>query len=167
MTTLTFSPVEAAEVTCPPADTYVLRLVDIGPFEDRAAFQDPTTTNTQSRITFEIVDYDYDEDEDERDWNGTEVSDFFVFFKTRQNGERKETWKDDRSNAYKLLTALLGHEPEDGEDINLQELIGRRIKATVEPKSSGWPKITKPLPYKRRRKKVEQDPIDDDDVFNE
>lgn len=164
MSSLTFTHVESASAECPPEDVYVLKLTRIGEFEERGAFQDPETINTQARISFEIVEFDYDEDEDERDWNGVEISDFFVFYKNVK-GKTYETWKNDRSNAYKLLTALLGHEPEEGEEIDLQALVGRHIKATIEQKQSGWPKITKPLPYKKRRKKAPVAP--EPDVFDE
>lgn len=165
---LTFSPVEAADVDCPPKDTYVLELKRFGDFEERGAYQDPTMVNIQSRITFQIVEFDYDEDLDERDWNGVEVSDFFVFYKQKQGEQnRRETWKDERSNAYKLISALIGHTPEDGEEISLNTLLDKRIKATVEPKASGWPKISEPLPYRKKRRKAAPVPEPEDDTFDD
>lgn len=169
MQSLTFSPVENVEIECPPEDSYVLMLAEVGEFHDKPNFNDPNVSNTQTRITFEVADFDYDPDEDDRDWNGARVSDFFVFFKTRTtDNTRWETWKNESSNAYALVKALLGHTPEDGEAVDLQSLVGTKIKATVTPKQSGWPKITKPLPYKKRRKKAqpEPDPIEDD-TFDE
>lgn len=172
MTTLTYKKIETADVECPPEDVYVLELVEIGDFHDKPAFKanpaDPDIINTQSRFDFQIVDFDYDEDEDDRDWNGARVSDYYVFFKQYPDGKKTDTWLNERSNAFAILTALMGHTPEDGEDINLESLIGKRIKATVTPKASGWPKITKPLPFKKRRKKAEPDPVaDDDDAFDD
>ena len=50
-----------------------------------------------------------------------------------------------KSKTYPMLTALLRHEPEAGEDIDLSSLLGKRVKATVEPKESGYPKISNPI----------------------
>lgn len=155
MRTLTYTTPTSSEAECPPKDVYTLELTQIGEFVEKPAFknspEDPDIINTQSRIEFQIVDYDYDPDEDDKDWNGTRVADFFVFFKTHPDGAVKDTWKHERSNAHKLIVALIGHEPQDGEDVDLEAMVGRRIKATVEPKTSGWPKITNPVKAKQRR----------------
>lgn len=159
MTSLTFNPVESGgDFVCPPADTYTLELAAIGEFEKKLAWGSETITNTQTRITFTIVDFDYDDEVDDQDWNGVQVSDFYVFWKHDGTKDRTyDTWCHEKSNAYALLTALLGHTPEAGEDIDLQALIGKRIKATVEPKESGYPKITKPLKYRQRRARRDDD----------
>ena len=159
--TLTYNPVESGgDFECPPKDTYVLELKEIGEFEDRLAIGSDTITNTQTRLAFTIVEFDYDEEYDDHDWNGTEVRDYYVFRKTDATKQKTfDTWCHEKSKVYPLLTALLGHEPEAGEDIDLHSLVGRRIKATVEPKESGYPKISNPLKYRQRRAKpkVEED----------
>lgn len=159
MIDLTFNPVESSgEFACPPKDTYVLELTGIGDFEERMAFGSDHVVNTQTRLSFNIVEFDYDADYDETDWNGVMVSDYYVFFKYDQQKEQKfETWCHEKSKTYPMLSALLGHEPERGENINLQSLLGRRVKATVEPKESGYPKISNPIKYRQRRKKEDAD----------
>lgn len=151
MRSLTYTTPASSEAECPPADIYTLELVEFGEFQERPAFNDPETTNIQSRVEFKIVDFDYDPDEDDRDWNGAKVADFYVFWKRDANGDEKDTWRSPRSKANELLRALLGHELEDGEDIDLDGMIGRRIKANVEPKESGWPKINKPVKARQRK----------------
>lgn len=153
---LTYTPPETVNAECPPEDVYTLELVGYSEFEEKPAFkfnpEDPDVINTQSRFTFKVVDFDYDEEMDDRDWNGAQVSDFFVFFKKYvDTGNETETWKNERSNANKLIKALIGRDLEDGEDIDLPELVGRRIKATVAPKASGWPKISNPMRTRQRR----------------
>lgn len=170
MNTLTFTPVESVDMECPPEDVYVLQLTDIGEFVEKPAYKqsptEPDIINTQSRWDFVVTDFDYDEDVDDRDWNGVRVSDYFVFYKLYPNGNKTETWKNEKSNAYALISALIGHAPEKGEDIDLESLLGKKIKATVTPKQSGWPKITKPIPFKQRRKKKEE-PVIDDGAFDD
>lgn len=165
MRSLTYTAPTAAEADCPPEDIYTLELVTFGEFQEKPAFNDPTTTNIQSRVEFKIVDFDYDPDMDDRDWNGARVADFYVFFRRDAEGNEKETWKSPKSNANKLLMALLGKEPEEGQDIDLPSLAGRRIKANVAPKESGWPKISSPV--KTRQKKAKKasgpNPFDDDE----
>ena len=153
MTTLTFTPVESSgDFTCPPKDTYILELTEIGEFHDKLAFGSENVINTQSRLTFTICEYEYDSEYDEQDWNGTQVSDFYVFRKFDQEKQRhSETWCHEKSKVYPMLAALLGHDPEAGENIDLQNLIGKRVKATVEPKESGYPKISNPIKYRARR----------------
>lgn len=159
MTTLTFNPVESSgDFTCPPKDTYILELVEIGQMENRLAFGSETVTNTQSRFTFSIVEHDYDPDYDEQNWNGTLVSDYYVFFKEDSETKRRsETWCHEKSKAYPMLAALLGKEPEKGDNIDLQALVGKRMKATVEPKESGYPKISNPIKYRPRRRRDDDD----------
>ena len=156
MRSLTFTKQETTTAECPPEDVYTLELVTIGEFEEKPAYKfnpdDPDVVNTQSRFTFKIVDFDYDPDMDDRDWNGAEVSDFFVFFKHYvESGKDTETWKNEKANSNKLIKALVGRDLEDGEDIDLPGLVGRRIKATVAPKSSGWPKISNPMKTRQRK----------------
>lgn len=154
MTTLTFTPTASGDVECPPHDTYVLELKTIGEFHDKPSFENPEIIQVQSKWTFEVVDFEYDEDVDEKDWNGTQVADYLVFFRKHPDGTTKESWKSDRSNAYKMIGAFLGRPPEDGEDIDLQEFVGKRIKATVAPKASGWPKISAPMPHKAKKRRT-------------
>ncbi len=130
---------EQAEAECPPEDIYTLKLIAIGELEEKQSTPfkagEPDDINTQSKFTFQIVDFDYDPDEDERDWNGLEVFAYPVFFRRKFDG---------------------------GEDLELNEAIGRRIKATLQPKQSGWPKIVGPTKTRqRRRKAVEPEPAED------
>lgn len=166
---LTFNPVESGgDFECPPKDSYVLELIQIGDFEEKPAFNNPDQINTQTRMTFKIVEFDYDSEYDDKDWNGEQVSDFYVFFKKDIPKDKVfNTWCHEKSKTFPMLTALLGHEPEPGEDIQLSELLGRRVKATVEPKESGYPKITSPLKHRQRKQKraaAEPDPFTDDEA---
>lgn len=166
MNTLTFTPTASGDVECPPHDTYILELVKIGEFHDKPSFENPEILQVQSKWDFRVVDFEYDEDVDEKDWNGVIVSDYLVFFRKHPDGTTKESWKSDRSNAFKMITAFLGQPPEDGEDIELEEFVGKRIKATVAPKASGWPKISAPMPYKaKKRKTAAVDAGSDDNPF--
>lgn len=163
-----------AEAECPPEDVYTLELKEIGELEEKqsSAFKasDPDNIDTQSRFTFQIVDFDYDPDEDERDWNGLDVFAYPVFYR-RPVGQpvekNKAVFKRERANSYKLLTAL-GFDVDSGEDLELGEGIGRRIKATLQPKTSGWPKIVSPTKARQRRRRAEpkvEEP--EDDIFDE
>ncbi len=167
MTSITFNPVESGgDFECPPKDTYILELIEIGEFEDKPAYGSETVINTQTRMSFRVVEYDpY---EDEQDWNGTEVRDYYVFWKYDKTKDKKfDTWCHEKSKTYPMLTALLGHEPEAGEDIDLSSLLGKRVKATVEPKESGYPKISNPIKYRQRRAKREEEAeLEEDSPFN-
>lgn len=167
MTSITFNPVESGgDFECPPKDTYILELIEIGEFEDKPAYGSETVINTQTRMSFRVVEYDpY---EDEQDWNGTEVRDYYVFWKYDKTKDKKfDTWCHEKSKTYPMLTALLGHEPEAGEDIDLSSLLGKRVKATVEPKESGYPKISNPIKYRQRRgAKAAAEELEEDSPFN-
>ena len=165
-TSLTFSPV-SSDVDCPPKDIYILELARAGEMHDKAAFknspEDPDIINVQSKWDFTIVDFEFDPDVDDKDWNGVTVSDYLVFFKKMPDGAVRETWKDERSNAYKFIMAFLGRKPEDGEEVDPEEFVGKRIKATVEPKASGWPKITGPTYHKVKKRRAAAVTEDDTD----
>ena len=163
---------EDANPECPPQDVYTLELVSMSDLEEKQSrgFRetDPDVINTQSKFAFKIVDFDYDPDVDERDWNGFEVFSYPVFYR-REVGqspdENKFVYKSERANSYKLLTAL-GFDIEGGDDLNLDTAIGRRIKATIIPKASGWPKIDSPTKTRQRKaaaKPAGKNPYDDDD----
>lgn len=165
MRSLTYTAPQSAEAECPPKDIYTLELVEFGEFQEKSAFNDPSITNIQSRVAFKIVDFDYDPDMDERDWNGLTVADFYVFWKRDADGRERETWKSDRAKSNELLRALLGRDLEEGEEVDLEGMIGRRIKAQVEPKESGWPKITSHVKARQRKsaKPAGRNPFDEDD----
>lgn len=173
MVTLTNYVSEQADAECPPEDVYTLELTAIGDLEEKqsAAFNanEPDDINTQSRFTFQIVDFEYDEDVDERDWNGLEVFAYPVFYR-RKFGEdadkNKAVFKSERANSYKLLTAL-GFDIDSGENLELNEAIGTRIKATLKPKRSGWPKITDPAKTRQRRKRKAAPVEPEDDTFDD
>ena len=169
MTSITFNPVESGgDFECPPKDSYVLELIEIGEFEEKLAFGSDHIVNTQTRMSFRVVEFDYDSDYDDTDWNGTEVRDYYVFWKYDKTKDKKfDTWCHEKSKTYPMLTALLGHEPEAGEDIDLSSLLGKRVKATVEPKESGYPKISNPIKYRQRRAKREEEAeLEEDSPFN-
>lgn len=166
---------DTEEAVCPPQDVYTLRLKEVSELEEKtstpyAKFLDPNSDepddiNTQSKFTFEIVDYDYDEDEDERDWNGLEIFDYPVFFRRKVGepvDENRAVFKSERSAAYKMLTAL-GFDVDGGEDINVAGAVGRRIKATLKPKKSGWPKIDSPSKTRQKKAKAAPKPAPEED----
>lgn len=164
--TLNYTAPTSAEAECPPEDIYTLELVEFGEFQEKPAFNDPDTTNIQSRVEFQVVDFDYDPDMDDRDWNGVRVADFYVFFKRASDGTERDTWKSPKAKSNELLRALLGRDLEDGEDIDIAALVGRRVKANVAPKESGWPKITNPVKVRQRKaaaKPTTPNPFSDDD----
>lgn len=172
MVTLSNFVAEQSNPECPPEDIYTLELKEIGELEERqsTAFNanDPDDINTQSKFTFQIVDYDFDPDEDDRDWNGFEVFEYPVFYR-RKVGQPVEkngaVFKSERANAYKLLTAL-GFDIDSGENIDLGAAIGRRIKSTLKPKKSGWPKIESPAKARQRRRKAAP-VVEDDGAFDD
>lgn len=174
MVTLSNYVSEQANAECPPEDIYTLELTEIGDLEEKQSTPfkagEPDDLNTQSRFTFQIVEFDYDPDEDDRDWNGLEVFAYPVFYR-RKVGEPVEknsaVFKSERANAYKLLTAL-GFDIDGGENIELNQAIGTRIKATLQPKASGWPKIVGPTKARQRRKKARPAPVaPEDDTFDD
>lgn len=161
---LTYTPSESSgDFECPPKDTYTLELVSNATPERKLAFESTTVYETQIRMGFKIVDFDYDEDEDEKDWNGTEVRDWFTFHKEdTETGRASDVWKSDRSKAFHMLTALNGEPLSPDETFDLDDFIGRRIKATVEPKKSGYPKITNPMKARKAKSAKPKPPAPDD-----
>ncbi len=171
MTSLTYTAVDSS-VECPPTDQYILELKSFTGFSTRPGYRnqqpDDTIQETYSDFYFQIVDYDHDPDEDDRDWNGFEVKPRLVFFREdTKNDKRSETWKDERSNANSILVALLGHKPEEGEPIELEDFVGKRIRATVEPNAKGWPAVKQGSAVSFRQKKRKAAPVvepDDEEV---
>lgn len=171
---LTYQPVEAAEKECPPEDTYNLEIVSVSPWEEKFGVlengqPDTNIINTQTAITFEIFDFDYDPEVDDKDWNSTKVKEFYVFWRKYVDKDvESAVWRDDRSNSYALISAVIGHTPEPGEEINPFDFPGEKLKATIKEKKSGWPKVVTPMPYKRRRAKKAaaetENPYDEDAV---
>lgn len=175
-TSLTYTVVDN-DIECPPIDQYILELKSFTGFATRSGYRnqqpDDTIVESYSDFYFQIVDYDYDDEEDDRDWNGSEVKPRLVFFREdTKSGNQSETWKDERSNANSILVALLGHKPEEGEDFDLDDFVGKRIRATVEPNKKGWPTIKQgsAVPFRQKKKKaapvVEADDVDEADEVN-
>jgi hypothetical protein len=47
-----------------------------------------------------------------------------------------------KSKASKWITAILGRQPEVGEKISFDDLVGKKCRVMVEDNSNGWPTIT-------------------------
>lgn len=165
MKSLTYTAPTSGEAECPPEDIYTLELVEFGEFHEKPDNFNEGWVNTQTRVTFKIVDFDFDPDVDDRDWNGVQVADYWVFFKRDPDGNERDTWKSPKAKSNELLRALLGRDLEDGEDIALEGMVGRRIKANVTPKASGWPKISNPVKARQRKaaKPTGPNPFADED----
>lgn len=160
-----------SDILCPPRDNYILRFTHAGDIEEVPAYgEDPNDPNhkTSLRVQFEfkITDFPYDEEEDEEDWNGFEIKNFYNVGKDFNHA---------RSKIGALLKALMQVDYiEVGDDIELEELYGTRIKATVGPNDNGYPRIESPVPYRKRdtspkpaaggnRPKRQPEPVEDDD----
>lgn len=135
---------------CPQADVYILELVERGEPELRPKFDDPDKTVRRIKLTFAIRDYDVPEadpaDVDEAgqplepaDWNDVEISDFYTLTLGSQ------------SKLLPVVEALAGRKVADDEELDLDGLIGSRMKATVRPKANGYPEIAGPMPARARR----------------
>lgn len=173
MSSLTYTKVDT-DVECPPIDQYVLELKSFTGFATRGGYRnqqpDNSIVETYSDFYFDIVEFEYDDEEDDRDWNGFEVKPRLVFFREdTQSGKTSETWKNEKSNTYPFIVALLGHVPDEGEDIDLEDFVGKRIRATVEPNAKGWPSIKQgsAVPFRQRKKKaVEPTEVGDENAEN-
>lgn len=130
-------------------DVYTLRLTGHGDPVDVPDFNDQTKMRTRVRLDFEITDHN--PDDDEIDLNGTRVSEFFTLS------------LHEKSKLYPVVRALLGRDIEDDEKIELPDLIGGRMRATVRTKPNGYPEIVNPMPVKAKKKK----PVDDGDADGE
>lgn len=131
-----------AEAVCPPEDVYVLEFTDYEDLGERAAYQDDTKLSYQILARFQIVNYDYDPDEDERDWNGYELREYLSYAKANADGTNyKEIWNAPRAKARPFFYALAGREIQDGEALDLDELVGKRFKGTIKAKDNGYPTV--------------------------
>ena len=137
----------AGDPVCPDPDVYTLELAHVGDVMQVPDFNDPTIMKDRIRLDFRVVDYNYDPEPDEDgtipvDWNGTAVNDIYSLS------------LHSKSKLYPVLVALRGGEDiEEGDDVELADLIGNKMKATVKPKPSGWPTISEPMAIKRRRQR--------------
>ncbi len=48
-----------------------------------------------------------------------------------------------KGEGYKMLTGILGRQPEVGEDIQIEDLKGRRVEVFIMDNDKGWPQVTK------------------------
>ena len=160
-----------ATATFPPEDIYVLEFSDYEDLGSRPAYQDDTKLSYQILARFQIVNYDYDPDEDEEDWNGYELREYISYAKANADGTNfKEIWNAPRAKARPIFHALAGRTIEDGEPIDLDELVGKRFRGTVKLKENGYPTIEGAVALRGGKKtkaapKPKPDP-DDDGAFD-
>lgn len=48
-----------------------------------------------------------------------------------------------KSNGHKMLTGILGRQPEVDENIDIESLIEKPVEVFVEDNGKGWPQVTK------------------------
>jgi hypothetical protein len=131
-----------ASTATPTEDTYIWEFVDYEDLGERPAYQDDTKLSYQILASFRIVNYDYDPDEDEEDWNGYQVREYIAYAKANADGTNyKEIWNAPKAKARPFLHALAGREIQDGEALDLDELLGKRMKGTLKLKDNGYPTI--------------------------
>ena len=157
-----------ASVSTPPEDVYVWEFTDYEDLGARPAYQDDTKSSYQILARFQIRNYDYDPDEDEEDWNGYEIREYLSYAKANADGTNyKEIWNAPKAKARPFLHALAGRTIEDGEPLDLDELIGKRFKGTVKEKDNGYPTIVGPIAMRGGKRKAapkaKPDPDEDED----
>lgn len=161
-----------ATVTSPPEDVYVWEFSDYEDLGARPAYQDDTKLSYQILARFQIVNFDYDPDEDEEDWNGYELREYLSYAKANADGSNyKEIWNAPRAKARPFFHALAGREIEDGEPLDLDELIGKRMKASAKMKENGYPTIVGPVALRGGKRKAAKakpapEPDDDEEAFD-
>jgi hypothetical protein len=132
--------------------TYTLKLLSFGePIQSQ--FKDGPVT-MRSLIAFEICDEE--EIEGETSANGVRVSDYYTVGYVNEDGTVNYTVGGPRSKFRPLVAALIGHDPQPGENIKFDELVGTKILGVVmmkDPNANGdrWPTLTSPAPIRRRR----------------
>jgi hypothetical protein len=137
------------EGKCPPQDTYVLQFKDYTTPEQVPEYVPPGQAATgkmvtQFRMIFTIVGGPDDLTEEEREeWIGADISTFVNIPKDLNN---------EKSTLGLILKALKPRTEPFGfnERIPLPEYVGLKMKAFIQPKASGWPKISNFAPATRR-----------------
>ena len=160
---LTFESAGGAGV-CPPEETYTLQIAKIGKeWVERENFNDKSKIDLNADITFKVVDVPADFDEDERDtWIGFEFNKYY-----RKPGRIS----DDRGALNNLICAALSvAKLTDDDTFNADELIGKKFMADIEPTASGYPKIARHRPLKKKAKAAPKPVVvedEDDEDFPE
>lgn len=161
-----------AEISVPTPDVYTWEFVDYEDLGARPAYQDDTKLSYQMLARFQIVNYDYDPDEDEEDWNGYELREYLSYAKANADGSNyKEMWNAPRAKARPFFHALAGREIEDGEPLDLDELLHRRFRGTLKIKDNGYPTIEGAVAMRGGKRKAAKakpapEPDDDEEAFD-
>ena len=162
----------ATEFECPPEDIYTLELTSYEEQPIKPGFNNDTNIDEYSvRLFFKIVDFPYDPDEDETDWNGTEIRQFYTWQRYDKTEEKMySTYLSEKSKAFAIFSALLGRPVTPDDTLDLDEWIGRRVKATITENKNGWPDIKSPVkarsPKRAAKPKPAPEPeFDDDDEW--
>lgn len=143
----------------PAPGTYPAEISYISDLEEKPALKfkdsDPDKINLQCRVSYRFDGFPFDPDIDTKDWEGEEVSDYYVFIKKQMKDVKHpdgsitqevekvfDSYLDERSGSYKLLKALMGRAPTREDEINLEEFVGTKVDIVLAVKDNGWPKIT-------------------------
>lgn len=131
-----------SDIECPPEDTYTVKFVQHSDIQQMENSFKPGQMKNVIYLSFVIVDREYDPEFDERDWNGFEIRELFTVSLS------------ERARLYPFVKALRGGGTiEEGEDVEIGDLIGKTIKATINKSEKGWPKLDAPIPARRQRPK--------------
>lgn len=116
--------------SCPPKGAYIAEITEVPEPQWKPGFEN-VGMELSNQIRFRLLDIEWEHP----------ITSFFTWQRENEKGYKSLTFLNERAKSNALLVAALGELPYAGMTLDLNDLLGKRVKLHIEPKPNGYPNV--------------------------
>lgn len=116
--------------SCPPKGAYIAEITDVPEPQWKPGYEN-VGMELSNQIRFRLLDIEWEHP----------ITSFFTWQRENDKGYKSLTFLNERAKSNALLVAALGELPYAGMTLDLNDLLGKRVKLHIEPKANGYPNV--------------------------
>lgn len=116
--------------SCPPKGAYIAEITDVPEPQWKPGYEN-VGKELSNQIRFRLLDIEWEHP----------ITSFFTWQRENDKGYKSLTFLNERAKSNALLVAALGELPYAGMTLDLNDLLGKRVKLHIEPKPNGYPNV--------------------------
>src|SRR5690606_11453013 len=116
--------------SCPPKGAYIAEITDVPEPQWKPGYEN-VGKELSNQIRFRLLDIEWEHP----------ITSFFTWQRENDKGYKSLTFLNERAKSNALLVAALGELPYAGMTLDLNDLLGKRVKLHIEAKPNGYPNV--------------------------
>src|SRR5690606_10238265 len=116
--------------SCPPKGAYIAEITDVPEPQWKPGYEN-VGKELSNQIRFRLLDIEWEHP----------ITSFFTWQRENDKGYKSLTFLNERAKSNALLVAALGELPYAGMTLDLNDLLGKRVKLHIEPRANGYPNV--------------------------